>query len=50
MTHYPHLCAVEDWLEESLVRDSLVAETSVMYTVPCTVENFNDGQFQCRVM
>lgn len=43
VTHYPHLCAVEDWLEASLVQDSLVAETSVIYNVPCTIENLNDA-------
>ncbi|XP_062598976.1 integrator complex subunit 2-like [Saccostrea cucullata] len=43
VTHYPHLCVVEDWLEEKLIRESLVAETSVMYNMPCTIDNFNDA-------
>ncbi|XP_060079254.1 integrator complex subunit 2-like [Ylistrum balloti] len=40
-THYPHLCAVEDWLQEIMVQDGQHSEWSPLSPTTCTVESLN---------
>ncbi|KAK3084417.1 hypothetical protein FSP39_013249 [Pinctada imbricata] len=43
VTHYPHLCAIEDWLEESYVTGVTQADNTQYSDTECTVETFRDA-------
>ncbi|XP_076108239.1 integrator complex subunit 2-like [Mytilus galloprovincialis] len=43
VTHYPHLCTIEDWLEESLTIQSISQEISPLTKTTITLEQFQQA-------
>lgn len=52
-THYPHLCLVEDWLDEELASHDLPEAVIRVSGFTCTVEKLGQGLFykqdQCDI-
>ena len=49
ITHYPHLCTIEDWLEESLTLQSISQEISPLTRSTTTQEQFNHGRLLLHI-
>ncbi|XP_074643073.1 integrator complex subunit 2-like [Tubulanus polymorphus] len=45
-THYPHLCLVEDWLDEEVKKDLCVLHGADLDTMECTLDSLNEA-FMC---
>ena len=44
VAQYPHLCIIEDWLEET-VKTKTIESTSHTGDKACTIQQFRDGMF-----
>ena len=43
-THFPHLCLVEDWLDEEMNEDKLTKSSIRLSSLPCTLHTVEKGQ------
>jgi hypothetical protein len=44
-THFPHLCLIEDWLDEDLVQSPDASDVLCVSELPCNKNNLKKGSY-----